>query len=225
MPTDSPPHDLLAPPNAALLSTPKRQRVRAEQQRSQDTRAALLATARSLFGTKGFHATSIGEIVATTCVTRGALYHHFETKEDLFEAVYRQVEAQLTADAEAGTDAMRGQTQKRVMASLQIYLQLLVTRRDMQQILLIDGPAVLGWERWRAIRAEYEYAGWERTLSLLTQQGKTAPTAIAPIAQIILAAINEAVLAIAHADNPDIMLADMTKILTLLIGSLTQGKA
>ncbi len=225
MPTESPPHGFLDPPNEVLPAPLKRRRVRAEQQRSQEMRASLLATARLLFGAKGYHATSIDEIVATTRVTRGALYHHFESKEDLFEAVYRQVEAQLTADAEAGTDAMRGQTQKRVMASLHIYLQLLVTRRDMQQILLIDGPAVLGWERWRAIRAEYEYAGWERTLSLLTQQGKTAPAAIAPIVQIILAAINEAVLAVAHADNPDKMLTDMTQILALLIGSLTQGKA
>lgn len=225
MPADPPPHSLLEPRNGTPPSTPERRRVRAEQQRSQETRAALLETARLLFGTKGYHATSIDEIVATTRVTRGALYHHFESKEHLFEAVYRQMEAQLTADAEAGTDGMRGETQKRVLASLHIYLQLLLTRRDWQRILLVDGPAVLGWERWRAIRAEYEYAGWERTLFLLTQNGKTAPAAIAPITQIILAAINEAVLAVAHADNPDIMLTDMTQVLTLLIVSLTQGKA
>ena len=93
-------------------STPKI-RQRAEQQRSHDTRAALITTARRLFAEQGYHATGTGEIVELAQVTRGALYHHFSNKEDLFEAVYRQAERELTQEAQTATLAMQGQPPRR----------------------------------------------------------------------------------------------------------------
>jgi AcrR family transcriptional regulator len=199
-------------------------RGRAEQQRSLDTRATLVATARRLFGEIGYHATGTEDIVARAGVTRGALYHHFRNKEALFESVCRQVELELTTQAQAATLAMQGQTRQRAIASLRVYLELLETRYDVQRILLVDGPAVLGWERWRAIRSEFEFAGWVRTLSLLTEQGQMSPAPIEPLAQIILAAVDEAALAVAHAGDPKTMLADMMEALTMLIGGLTRSK-
>jgi AcrR family transcriptional regulator len=173
-----------------------------------------------LFAAKGFHATGTGDIVELAQVTRGALYHHFKNKEDLFEAVYRQAELDLTEEAQAATLVLQGQTGQRVIASLEAYLKLLATRRDLQRILLIDGPVVLGWERWTAIRSEFELASWARTLALLIERGQMAQAPIEPLAQIIIAAINGAILAVAHATDPDTTLAEMTQALTLLIGSL-----
>jgi AcrR family transcriptional regulator len=200
------------------------QRLRAEQQRSQETRAMLVTTARRLFGEYGYHATGTREVVENARVTRGALYHHFKNKDELFEAVCRQVELDLTTEAESATSAMQGQIWPRVMASLRVYLELLATRRDMQRILLVDGPAVLGWERWKAIRSEFEFAGWVRSLSILTEQGQLVPVPIEPMAHIILAAIGEAVLAVAHAEEPGKTLVEMTQVLTLLINGLARGK-
>ena len=199
-----------------------RERTRAAQQRSLDTRTALVATARQMFGEVGYHATGTGEIVAQAQVTRGALYHHFRNKEDLFEAVCRQVEHEVSTQAQAATLAMQGQTRQRALATLRIYVELLVSSRGVQRILLVDGPAVLGGERWRSMRSEFEFAGWVRTLSLLRDQGQIGPLPIEPLAQIILAAIDEAVLAVAHADDPATMLADMAEALTALIGGLTR---
>jgi AcrR family transcriptional regulator len=197
------------------------ERVRAEQQRSLETRAMLVTAARRLFGDVGYHAAGTGEIVARAQVTRGALYHHFRNKEDLFEAVCRQVEGEISQKAQAATRAMEGQTRQRALASLRIYLELLATSRDVQRILLVDGPAVLGWERWRAIRSDFEFAGWVRTLSLLRDKGQIEPAPIEALAQIILAAIDEAVLAVAHAADPATVLTSMTAALTMLIGGLT----
>ena len=195
-------------------------RLRAEQQRSHDTRAALVATARRLFADKGYHGTGTGEIVDQAQVTRGALYHHFKNKEDLFEAVYREVEQELMVESQTATLALEGQTPRRVIASLDVYLKLLATRRDLQRILLIDAPVVLGWERWTALRAEFELASWARTFALLIERGQMAPTPIKPLAQVMMSAINGAILAVAHATDPDQTLGEMTQVLTLLIGSL-----
>lgn len=207
-------------PDATRGVSPPKTRSRALQQRSHETRAALVATARRLFASRGFHATGTGEIVELAQVTRGALYHHFKNKEDLFEAVYRQTELELTENAQAATMALQGQTPRRVIASLDAYLKLLATRRDLQRILLLDGPMVLGWERWSAIRSEFELAGWARTLALLIERGQMAQVPIEPLAQIIIAAINGAILTVAHASDPDKTLAEITQALTLLIGSL-----
>lgn len=218
MPKLSESHDHRPAPTRRA-STPK-VRQRAEQQRSHDTRAALITTARRLFAEQGYHATGTGEIVELAQVTRGALYHHFNNKEDLFEAVYRQAERELTQEAQAATLAMQGQTSRRVIGSLDAYLKLLASRHDLQRILLVDGPAVLGWERWSAIRSEYELASWSRTLALLIEHGQMVPAPIEPIAQIIMSAINGAILAVAHATDPETRLDEMAQALTLLIGGL-----
>lgn len=180
----------------------------------------MLATARRLFGEVGYHATGTEEVVAQARVTRGALYHHFKSKEALFEAVYRQVALEVAVDAQAETRSLTGQIWPRVMATLHVYLELLTSRREIQRILLIDGPAVLGWERWRALRAESDFAGWVRTFTLLAEQGQVAPMPIEPMAQIILAAVDEAILTAAHADDPKAALADMMQALSLLLGGL-----
>ncbi|WP_275266046.1 TetR/AcrR family transcriptional regulator [Sphingomonas solaris] len=184
----------------------------------------MLTTARRLFGTDGFHATGTTDIVAEAKVTRGALYHHFRNKEELFEIVHRAVTLEISEEAQAATAAMTGHTLQRAMATLRVYLDLLATRRDIQRILLIDGPVVLGWERWRALRSEFAYAGWVQTLSLLAEQGRIVAVPIEPMAQIILAAVDEAALAVAHADDPAKTLEDMARALTLLIGGLVDTR-
>lgn len=200
------------------------ERTRASQQRSLETRALLLGAARELFGANGYHATGTTEVVVKAQVTRGALYHHFANKEDLFETVYREVTQEMSDEAQAATQAMTGHTLQRAIATLRIYLALLATRRDVQRILLIDGPAVLGWERWRALRSEFAYAGWVQTFSLLAERDRLNDVPIEPMAQLILAAVDEATLAVAHADDPQAMLGKMTQALIVMIGGLVDPR-
>ena len=205
------------PPASGKRPAGKGARVRSEQQRSLETRAALLKTAREQFGSVGYHATGIGDLAERTRVTRGALYHHFASKQDVFETVCRQIALELDADARASTQAMQGQTLQRAIATLRIYLQFFVTRRDVQRIMLIDAPAVLGWERLKALRAEFDLAGWVTTLRLLQQAGQLGPAPIDALAHILVAAIDEAILSIAHAEAPEIALNDMAEALGLLL--------
>ena len=214
-------------PNSAALPVPratsgtrprgKGARVRSEQQRSLETRAALLETAREQFGTIGFHATGIGDLAERARVTRGALYHHFASKQEVFETVCRRVALDLDAEARAATQAMQGQTLKRAIATMRIYLEVFVTRHDVQRIMLIDAPVVLGWERWKALRGEFDLAGWSATLRLLQEAGQLGPAPIDALAHIIVAAIDEAILAIAHADDRERVLGEMAEALGLLL--------
>ena len=125
------------------------------------TRAALAERTRAgadrrrsgLFVAKGYFATGTEEIVAEAKVgTRGALYHHFTDKEDLFLAVFDQVQTDLAA---ATTAPKGGDALDLFTAVLQQFLDASADNPDVQQVLLIDGPAVLGWDQWRRLEAEY----------------------------------------------------------------------
>ena len=132
-----------------------------QAERSASTRAALVEAARPLFAERGYAGVGTEEIVRAAGVTRGALYHHFDGKRDLFEAVYAQLEAELAqriaagalaANAEAPLEAMRAGVAMALEAS---------TESEVQRIALLDGPSVLGWDRWREIAAEHGSA-WSR---------------------------------------------------------------
>src|ERR1700716_3383957 len=126
---------------------------KAEQ--SEATRAALLGAARPLFAERGYAAVATEQIVRAAGVTRGALYHHFDGKEELFAAVYEEVEADLVAElgqmaAEAADplDALH--------LGAAAFLEA-CRRPEVQRITLIDAPSVLGWERWREIGLKYGF--------------------------------------------------------------------
>ena len=108
-----------------------------------------------LFADKGFNAVSTEAIVAAAGVTRGALYHQFDDKAALFAAVYEEVERELVADVGERIIAVGPTDHLRAMrAGTRLFLDL-VSAPDVQQIVLIDAPAVLGWEKWRAVGVKY----------------------------------------------------------------------
>ena len=193
---------------------------RCEQARSLATRTALMAAARDSFGKLGFHATRTNDLVAITGMTRGALYHHFATKEDLFEAVARQVADEITATAAASTQAMKGDTWPRMIASMRAHLALMATSSEIQRILLIDGPAVLGWSRWQDLQADAFLAGTIETLDMLVERGVIADQPREPLARIIVAGLNDAALAIAHSGNSRARSVEMADALVSLVTGL-----
>ncbi len=76
---------------------------RTQAERSEATRDALIEAARELFAEHGYAGVGTEEIVRAAGVTRGALYHHFEGKRELFEAVYERIEAELTERIATGS--------------------------------------------------------------------------------------------------------------------------
>lgn len=183
------------------------------------TRAALIAAARERFGTDGYHQTGTQNLVSLAAVTRGALYHHFGDKKDLFEAVFLQTDEELNRAAHAAVAPYSGDTWRQLLAAMAIYLRLRAESREAQRILLIDGPAVLGWLRWRELQATALH-DMARTLQMLMDQSVIAVGSTETLAQHIFAALNEAALSIAHADDPEEALLAHTESLHVLAGGL-----
>jgi AcrR family transcriptional regulator len=163
------------------------------------TRAALIASARKLFVANGYFATGTEEIVADAQVgTRGALYHHFADKEALFRAVFEQVQTDLAA---ATVVNERDDPLDMLTAALQQFLDASADHPDVQRVLLIDGPAVLGWEQWRNLEARYGLGAITTMLDHAVEQAVISKQPTAPLAHMLLAAIDEAALYIANSDD------------------------
>lgn len=173
--------------------------VNRQAERSASTRAKLVKAARALFARRGYAAVGTEEIVRRAGVTRGALYHQFPAKEDLFLAVYEQVEEELTegvdvlvADASGPLEAMR--------MGLRIFLDA-CRAPDVQRIVLIDGPAVLGWVRWREVAERYGLGLMQSVIAAGVEAGEITPVAVEPLAHLLMGALDEAALLVVR--DPD----------------------
>jgi AcrR family transcriptional regulator len=190
-------------------------------QRAEATRKALIDAARHLFVERGYHDTSTEEIVALAGVgTRGALYHHFADKRALFVAVFEAVEEDLVVAA--GAQLVEGPPLDVLRNGLLGFLDASLTP-EVQRILLLDGPAVLGWQEWRAIEARYGLGGIQAMLELAVADGSLPEQPLEVLAHLLLATADEAALFIANAEDPpaarDQAVAAMDRLLTGLRSS------
>src|SRR5437870_3125344 len=151
------------------------------EERSEATRARLLAIARKRFGTKGYAATSVEDLVRRAGVTKGAFYHHFDDKKSVFLAVLEDAQQRL---AQACVATARGEDAwERALAGCHAFLEA-CTDPEIQQIILLDGPVVLGWETWREIDSRYSLGALEAglretTAAVLVRRGRAWKATIA----------------------------------------------
>lgn len=191
-------------------------------QRSERTRAALVATARELFAARGYSEVSTEEVVRAAGVTRGALYHQFAGKQELFRAVLEQVEDELTQRVAAtvietgATDAFAA-LHAGVAATLDASLDPEVVRFTNL------APAVLGWEAWRELGERYGLGLVRASLEAAMDAGTLARAQIDPLAQILLAALEEAMLYVARAQDPKRARAEAGDALGRLVDGLRAG--
>ncbi|CAN5686999.1 TetR/AcrR family transcriptional regulator [soil metagenome] len=190
---------------------------RTQAERTAATRAVLIAAARELFASKGFGEVSTQAIGDAAGVTRGALYHQFADKTELFAAVYEEVEAELVAqigvtiaaEQPAGTvDAMR--------LGARVFLDL-CAEPDVQRIVLIDAPSVLGWERWRAVGQKYGLGVIEVMLTQAMAEGAIPQQPIRASAHVLLSALDEAALYVSRAEDPDTAREEMYAVCDRII--------
>ena len=194
---------------------------RTQQDRSAGTKAALVAAARELFAARGFQAVPADEITRAAGVTRGALYHHYSDKQGLFRAVVEELERELTEEVEAaftrGPDPLTGMT-----LGLGVFLDACL-REDVRRISLTDAPAVLGWDVWREIEAEYGLGLIVRVLEQAKADGLIVDLPVRALAQLVLSAVMEAARMIAAADDPARTRADVQQVLGAWLASLLKG--
>jgi AcrR family transcriptional regulator len=164
------------------------------------TRQSVLAAARRLFSEDGFFATSTSDIVEAAGVgSRGALYAHFKNREDLFLEVLESVETDLGAKVAAN---VTGTTwHQRLEQALAAFLDASL-EPEVRRILLIDGPAVLGWERWREVEARHGLGALKVMLDEGNAEGSLAVEDTVAMSHLLLSVIDEAALFIAHAKQP-----------------------
>jgi AcrR family transcriptional regulator len=193
-------------------------RPRTQAERLAATRATLLREARTIFATAGYEAAATEEIVKRAKVTRGALYHHFKDKRDLFEAVFEEVARGIatTIDdmAMPVTDPLAGLVEG-TKAFLDACLDPAVRR-----IYLIDAPAVLGWHRWREIDAPHGVRSLREGVAAVLATRPDTALSVEPVTFLLSGAFNEAALWIAEAKNEKAARREMDRALSELIARL-----
>ena len=182
------------------------------------TREDLIGEALELFTERGYAGVGTEEIVSRAKVTRGALYHHFEDKRDLFRAVFERVEGDLMerigATMEGADDPW-----DLMISGMRAFLDA-CEEPAVKQISLTDAPAVLGWEEWREIDNRHGLGLTRAALQGAVEAGVLRPIAVDPMAHLFVAALSEAAFVIAHADQPRRARAEVEEALIQLVEGL-----
>ena len=169
------------------------------QEQFEATRRKLIRVARRLFASRGYGGTSIEDITRGARVTRGALYHHFDGKDEIFRAVFEEVERELVEKAAVATATER-RPERRLESGANAFLDACLDR-DAQQIVLLDAPSVLGWETWQEIDAQYALAGLTAALQAAIDDGYIVEQPAEALAHVLLGALNQAALVIARSED------------------------
>src|SRR5438445_8143051 len=164
------------------------------------TKSRLEKVARDLFAARGFEAVSAEELVAKADVTRGALYHHYDGKEGLFaavvETVMRELHAELVRQTAGLTDPLAA-----LERGIGVFLKA-CSEPSVQRILLVDAPAVLGWQRWREMDAEYGLGLIRQALAAAVAMGLLVRRDVDVLAHLLLGSLTEAAMVVARSPSP-----------------------
>ena len=195
-----------------------RERGGRKEEQSRATQVRLLAAARALFSERGFAGTATEDLVAHAGVTRGALYHQYVDKRDLFRAVFEDVERQLgeriataAATETSPWEMIRAGARELLDASLE---------PAVRRIVLTDGPSVLGWEEWRRIDSQFAYGMVRTALEANVEAGNLPRQPIEPLAHLIIGALNEAGLAVAASRAPETARDEFLAALDVVLDAL-----
>ena len=182
----------------------------------QETRDALLAAARELFGTQGYAATSTEEVVAAAGVTKGALYHHFSDKEQLFRAVFEQIQREISD--KSVVEFLQADKFEPLVLGCQLWVD---SHADpiVRQIVLVDARGVLGYEVTRQIETRLSTVALRGALRTAMHAGVIRRQPLRPLAFMLIGALNEACLYVAQAADPALAREEVSQlILDLLTG-------
>jgi AcrR family transcriptional regulator len=182
------------------------------------TREALVRAGRRLFGDKGFKATSVEDLAREARLTTGALYHHFPTKTKLFEAVFEQAHTELLVSS---TNAAGGATDglEELTRGFDAFLDG-VLQSDVQRILVIDGPAVLGLARYTELDEKYAFAVIVHALTVASEAGTIRVDDPETMTRLLLGALTRGAMLIASSADPVSTRHAVAASLRVLLGSL-----
>lgn len=186
------------------------------------TTSKLIAIARARFAEHGYAGTGTEELVQAAGLTRGALYHHFGSKEGLFRAVVDDVQREVGERVEAAAARAAGVQAglwDQFVAGCRAFLAASLDPQ-VQRIMLVDAPAVLGWDAWREMDSQYSLRSLKEVLAAMAEEGLIATESTDAVAHLLSGAMNEAALWIARAQSPRRALGEATAALERLLGAL-----
>jgi AcrR family transcriptional regulator len=177
----------------------------------------LVRAARELFTERGFSDVGTEEIVSAARVTRGALYHHFRDKKDLFRAVHEQMEEEVVAAIARQMEGVEDPVEL-LTTGTRAFLDVCMDPAH-ARVNLLEAPSVLGWEEWREIDMRYGLGLVTAGLQAGMDAGRLRPQPLKPLAHLLLAAMGEAALMIANSAEPKATRDEMeVSLLELLDG-------
>ncbi|RIX49373.1 TetR/AcrR family transcriptional regulator [Paenibacillus nanensis] len=191
------------------------------KEEANETIAKLVEVARKHFTERGYAESSMEEIVAEANLTRGALYHHFGSKKGLFQAVLESVQKEMGERVEAGA-ARSGDAWEQLILGCRAFVAAAV-EPHIKRILLIDGPAVLGWEAWRRMDEENSMRHLREQLQLMQQQGYLKPVPIDAMTHFLSGALNESALWIAQSSDDNQSLEDTMIVISQFLKGFNNG--
>ena len=193
---------------------------RSQSDRTAATRAALVTAARRLFAADGYAAVGTTAIAREAGVTRGALYHQFADKAALFAAVFEAVEQDVgvRVDAIVAGSELAGPLDA-MQVGARAWLEV-AGDPEVQRIALVDGPVVLGWDRWREIGMRYAMGLIEAVVGGAIEAGALPEQPVRPLSLVLLGALDEAALYVAGAEDQDAAREEMGRVLERMIAGL-----
>ena len=185
-----------------------------QAQRRTATIAGIISAASELFAARGFAATSIDDIASRAGVAKGAVYHHFHSKEQIFQRVFEQMTGALAAEVAATAAAGKSILDRFERGTLRYLTS--IAGNKFRQVLLIDGPAVLGWEKWREIDTR-SFGGVMKAPVERTPLARLSAREMAAIGHLIAGALSEAALVCATSDHRVRAARDFTSALLKML--------
>jgi AcrR family transcriptional regulator len=193
---------------------------RTQAERSAATQRALIGAARRLWGARGYADVGTPEIAEAAGVTRGALYHQYADKTALFRAVVEAAEAEVIERLIGVVGAAQPKTPADALyVAADAWLEI-AQEPEIRQLLLRDGPSVLGWDESRQISRRYALGMTEQLLTTAIEAGLAKPQPVRPLAAVVLAAMNEAAMYLAGAEVADEEQEDVRAVVHGLIEGL-----
>ena len=198
---------------------------RTQPERSAATQHALQTAARRLWGARGYEAVGTPEIAEAAGVTRGAMYHQYADKRALFRAVVEAVERDVIGQLVASVNAAAPETPAQALhVAADGWLEI-ATEPEVRQLVLLDGPRVLGWAEFHEISLGSSLGMTEQLLGEAIAAGQLKRQPTRPLATIILGALDEAALGIAHAEQPERERAALRAVIHDLIDGILTPSA
>ncbi|MGL4339897.1 MAG: TetR/AcrR family transcriptional regulator [Rhodoglobus sp.] len=175
---------------------------------------AILSTATEMFNQDGFHGVSVGQIATAAGVTRGAVYHYFTDKLGLLNAVVHAGHQRVAASVVARADAQATDSLSALRAGCHAFVDG-ITEDAAARILLIEGPAVLGWAQWRALDASTSMTELREAITTVADSED-----IEALTHLLSGAMNEGVLWLMERAGDPLARASVHRALDTLIDAL-----